>query len=52
MFILKELWTKEVKALQVKNGYQYVFELREKLEDTLKIAHEELESPAEGKTLI
>ena len=25
MFILKELWTKEVKAPQVKNGYQYVF---------------------------
>ena len=43
MFILKELWTKEVKAPQVKNGYQYVFELREKLEDTLKIAHEELQ---------
>ena len=28
---------------EVKNGYQYVFELREKLEDTLKIAHEELQ---------
>jgi len=27
----------------VKNSYQYVFELREKLEDTLKIAHEELQ---------
>ena len=52
LFILKELWTKEVEAPEVKNSYQYVFELREKLEDTLKIAHEELESPAEGKTLI
>ena len=26
----------------MKNSYQYVFELREKLEDTLKIAHEVL----------
>ena len=41
MFILKELWTKEVEAPEVKNSYHYVFELREKLEDTLKIAHEE-----------
>ena len=43
MFILKELWTKEVEATEVKNSCQYVFELREKLEDTLKIAHEELQ---------
>ena len=27
----------------MKNSYKYVFELREKLEDTLKIAHEELQ---------
>ena len=43
MFVLKELWTKEVEALEVKNSYQYVFESREKLENTLKIAHEELQ---------
>ena len=43
MFILKELWTKELEVPEVKNSYQYVFELREKLEDTLKIAHEELQ---------
>ena len=43
MFILKELWIKDVEAPGVKNSYQYVFELREKLEDTLKIAHEELQ---------
>jgi len=43
MYILKEPWTKEVEAPEVKNSYQYVFELREKLEDTLKIAHEELQ---------
>jgi len=40
MFILKERWTKEVvQAPEVKNSHQYVFELREKLEETLKIAH-------------
>ena len=43
MFILKELWTKEVEEPEVKNSYQYVFELREKLEDTLKLAHNELQ---------
>ena len=31
MTILKELWTKEVEEPEVKNSYQYVFELREKL---------------------
>ncbi|KAK7484343.1 hypothetical protein BaRGS_00024468 [Batillaria attramentaria] len=41
MHILKELWTKEVDAPEVKNSYQYVFELREKLEDTLRMAREE-----------
>ena len=43
MFILKELWTKELEEPEVKNSYQYVFELREKLEDTLKLAHAELQ---------
>jgi len=43
MFILKELWRKEVEAPEVKNSYQYVFELREKLEVTLNIAHSELQ---------
>ena len=43
MTILKQLWTKEVGEPEVKNSYHYVFELREKLEDTLKLAHNELE---------
>ena len=43
MLILKELWTKEVEEPEVKNCYQYVFDLREKLEDTLKLAHTELQ---------
>jgi hypothetical protein len=40
--ILKELWTKEVPDPEVKNTYQYVFDLRERLEETCKIAQEEL----------
>ena len=43
MYILKELWTKEIETPEVKNSYQYVFELREKLEDTLALAKGELE---------
>ena len=43
MFILKQLWTKELEEPEVKNSYQYVFELCEKLEDTLKLAHTELQ---------
>ena len=30
MAILKQLWTKEVEEPEVKDSYQYVFELREK----------------------
>ena len=43
MFILKELWTKELEEPEVKNSYQYVFELREKLEDILKLSHTKLQ---------
>ena len=41
--ILKELWTKEVNIPKVKSSYEYVTELRERLEDSLKLAQEELE---------
>ena len=43
MHILKQLWTNETETTEVKNSYQYVFELREKLEETLKIAREGIE---------
>ena len=43
MFILKELWTKDVEEPEEENSYQYVFELQEKLEDTLNLAHSELQ---------
>ena len=41
--ILKELWTKEVNIPEVKTSYEYVTELRERLEDLLKLAQEELQ---------
>ena len=40
--ILKELWTKETDVPEVKTSYQYVLELRESMDDTMKIALEEL----------
>ena len=40
--ILKELWTKKTDVPEVKTSYQYVLELRERLDDTMKIALEEL----------
>ena len=43
MFILKDLWTKEVEEPREKDSYQYVFEPREMLEDPLKLAHTELQ---------
>ena len=44
--ILRELWTKELNTTEVKSTYQYVFDLREKLEETLKLARKRDE---EGK---
>ncbi|GFO36278.1 Zinc finger protein [Plakobranchus ocellatus] len=43
MHILRELWMKEIEEPEVKSSYEYVLNLRERLDDTLKIAREELE---------
>ena len=40
--ILKELWTSETTSLDVKLTYQYVMDLRHRLEETCKLATEEL----------
>ena len=40
--ILKELWTEEVDIPEVTTSYQYVLELRERLDTTIKMAQEEL----------
>ena len=42
MRFLRHLWTTEDDAPEVRNSYQYLLELRERLEETLRIAIEEL----------
>jgi len=49
MAILRELWTKEVPEDEVQTTYQYVFELRNKLEETCKLVEEQLRQ-SEGKS--
>ena len=41
--ILKELLTKEMNITDVKTSYEYIIELHERLEDSLKLAQEELQ---------
>ena len=43
MNILKQLWTKDIGEEEVRSSYQYVMELRERLEETWKLAQQELE---------
>ena len=42
MAILQELWSEEVQGKQVLSTYQYVIEFREWLEQTCKLAHQNL----------
>ena len=42
MQILKQLWSKEIEDPEVRSTYQYVLELRERLESTLAIAQDNL----------
>ena len=48
MHILKELWTKDIEEPDVKNSYQYVFELRERMEETMQLANNALQK-AQGR---
>ena len=43
MMILKELWTKEIPDEETKSTYQYILDLREKLEETVEIAQQQLQ---------
>ena len=43
MAILRELWSGEVNYEQVLSTYQYVIELRERLEQTCQLARDNLE---------
>ena len=49
MFIPKELWTKELEEPEVKDSYQHVFDLREKLE---ACAYQAPKSAAQRQALI
>jgi hypothetical protein len=40
--ILKELWSEEIEEPELKTTYQYVVDLREKIEETCKLAQEEI----------
>ena len=40
----KELWLKEVNIPKVKTSYEYITQLHERLEDSLKLAQEELQT--------
>jgi len=40
--IMKELWTGEEPEVEVKNSYKYVFDLRERIENTLMVVRENL----------
>lgn len=42
MQILKEVWTKEIDQPETMNTYQYVLDLRDRLEKTCKLAQEQL----------
>lgn len=42
MTILKELWTKETATEEVRDTYGYMFDLQNRIEETCKIAQEEL----------
>ena len=42
MQILKQLWSKEIEAPEVRSTYQYVIELRDRLESTLAIDQDNL----------
>ena len=39
--LLKYIWTSEEEDLEVKTAYQYVLDLRERIEETCQIAQEE-----------
>src|SRR5215469_201297 len=41
--IVKELWTEEIPEYEVRNSYVYAIELQERIEETLKLAKENLE---------
>ena len=48
MQVLKELWTEEITNPEVRSSYQYVVDLRERIEEGIALAHQQLEQ-AQGR---
>ena len=46
MAILKDIWTDDVQEPEVRTTYQYILDLRQRLEDTLEVPRKELEKSA------
>ena len=51
MSILIELWAKEIADPQVRTTYQYVLDLRERLESTAALARENLEKASRSTSI-
>ncbi|GFO28931.1 Zinc finger protein [Plakobranchus ocellatus] len=43
MHILRDLWTKEIQEPNLKSSYEFVLNLRDRLDDTLQIARDEIQ---------
>ena len=52
MNILKDLWTAEIDSDETKTTYQYIVDLRERLEKTCKLAQENLVYTRKRQTLL
>ena len=50
MQVLKELWTKDIRDSQIRTTYQYVLDLRERLESTVSLAQQSLRSMSKKYT--
>ena len=44
MQVLRELWTKDIEDPRVRTNYQYVLDLRERLESTVSLAQQNLQN--------
>ena len=52
MQVLRELWTKDIENPQVRTTYQYVLDLRERLESTVSLAQQDLQNMSKYKKIL
>ena len=50
--ILRELWTQDIDEQEMKSSCQYVLDLRQRLNDTLKLLTEQLEPSQEAEEIL